>query len=458
MIFIDINQIFFSIIGVGPTMMFSHLPPEIASHIFSFLSWQEKLWVCDVIPAWKPYLQSTHAWTWTDFNVASWRRNSNAFNQFCKCLQDYGIFMQACQAEGVHVEDLQLFHMYCRNLKSLEINLYQHRYVNSNDVRDLVLSLSAIVRETNLTTLALCGVTYDNDPVSGAEGLLVALQEANLHTQLHKLEFLLSDDFTGILQSLQLFDRLVVLKSHIELLPTATIDALAKKSLQSLHLLSDRSTEKIGFMEEKHINWTFLSSAHPDLQVHYIVKERSLDPSNLCPNPLVQGFVIHTESVSLEVILAIADLYGKTLQSFVHITEYTDANSQTFETFVDRCPHLRTFACDESTRVTEVMLRMHGSRFRELLVCENRIEFSQASDESFDFPTSLASLEEAVSAAMGRPWNAVKPEKFLYKLKDFKTEFFPVHVFWCPTPYFLWRWNSVDQVDTGPVTQCCGYI
>ena len=173
-IFIDINQIFFSIIGVGPTMLFSHLPPEIASNIFSFLSWQEKLWVCNVIPAWKPYLQSTHAWTWTHFNVASWGINSNAFNRFCRCLEDYGIYMQTCQAQGVHVEDLQMLLMYCKNLKSLEINLNQHRCVNSNDVRDLVLSLSAIVRETNLTTLALCGVTYDNDPVSGAEGLLVA--------------------------------------------------------------------------------------------------------------------------------------------------------------------------------------------------------------------------------------------------------------------------------------------
>ena len=102
--------------------------------------------------------------------------------------------------------------------------------------------------------------------------------------------------------------------------------------------------------------------------------------------------------MSPKIILAIADFYGKTLRLFVHITKYRDADSQTFETFVNKCPHLRTLACDDGTK-WQMMLQRHGGQFRELLVCEKRTEFSQASDEGFDFPNSLAGIPRGGSVS-----------------------------------------------------------
>ena len=428
-------------------MQISHLPPEIVSHILSFLPWKEKVRVCNFIPSWKPYLHSTHAWTWTHFDMRYCWRESTEVNGFYKCLEDYGTYIQTCWAQGVMDKDLQMFYTHCPNLKSIDISLTHNWFLESNDdLTSLVLMLSVIVRETKVKKLALCGITYAVEEEYSIEMLLAALREANLHTKLHKLEFSHFRDFSGILPSLQLFDQLVVLKCPIEVLTTATIDALANSSLQTLHVVNSSMTLKEDFIEKECIDWSFLGSAHPELQVHYIVDRRPLDSSDLCPNPLIRGFILDTISMQLpgDVILAIADHYGKTLQSFVYSTivyltrlfpdmvpkdaegnldwgaisyDY-DETAHIFETFVHKCPHLLTFVCGWASWVSERMLRVYGSQFRELLVCAHLIEFNHDPNETFDRPTSLASLEEAVSTAMGRPWNALTVDRFMEKLAN----------------------------------------
>ena len=355
-------------------------------------------------------------------------------NGFYKCLENYGTYIKSCWAKGDILEDLHLFSSYCPNLKSLDISLPDWGLDNTHDLVNLVSQLSAIVRETSLTKLTLCNVELSiDDGESGAETLLFALWEANVHTTLHKLEFGLGYLFSGGLPSLQQFHQLVELNCPIHVLTTATIDALAKSSLQKLYVTNYYQTQQLNFNENDNINWMLLGSAHPDLHVHYFVEERALELSDLCPNPLIRSFIIDSAAVYSRVILAIADHYGKTLQSFVFITgPYDDIETaQIFEMFLHECPHLHTFACGEFARVTEMMLRMYGSQFHELLVCANQIEFNQESDEDgfdeaeegfgkskegVDYSRSLASLEEAVSAAMGRPWNAVEPGEFMDKV------------------------------------------
>ena len=227
---------------------------------------------------------------------------------------------------------------------------------------------------------------------------------------------------------------LVVLKCPIQVLTTVTIDILAKSSLQTLHLLNDGSTLNEDFIEENHINWTFLSSAHPELQGHYIVEERSLYPSNLCPNPLVRGFVMDSlcNPVSGDLILAIADHYGKTLQSFVYIAlswdflPYEDVFEipNMFQTFVEMCPKLRTFVC--GTELPGMALLMFCNQLHELLVSRDLLVLNLDDDLDFGLellgvPTELDSLEEAVSAAMDRPWKALEHEEFMERAGAYKT-------------------------------------
>ena len=193
-------------------MQLASVLPEIASHILSYLPWQEKLRTCDIVPSWRPHLHSSHAWTWTNFDLSDWLEDRPLYLEVLNCLKSYGTYMQTCQAQGVNDTFLQTVYSYCPNLKTLRIHLSYTWLINREcAIRKLVAGLSNVMKHTSLQRLELCNVQYDiRDRESGAEMLLVALQESNLHSKLHKLEFSHCYDFSGILPSLQLFDQLVV--------------------------------------------------------------------------------------------------------------------------------------------------------------------------------------------------------------------------------------------------------
>ena len=422
------------------------LPDVVVGYILSLLPWPDRLLVSKLILKWNVCLQSTGAWQFftTNYEEAETRlRLQELHQETVECVKKYGKYFQSCTIKFCHLDfasmGLDLLNVVSQNCINIKwLRLYHpdgcfapgeyyvlHQYIS--------LLRNYIDNSPTQKVMCLCSLDYvPVDKQKGFEEILNTMVMQEVNTKVRELEFTCL--FSQPSFSLCNFMNLRRLKCPAQMLRTEIVITLARKNLRDLHIQSDGSTLDLDFREAEWLDWHQVASVASHLRVSYIFTETTVRETDLVPNPLVKTIVINSlcNSITYSFLKTIADLYGKTLQTFAHLAlswglspfENNYSVSETLAEFVADCEKLEKFVCGvEVDGFAPVRIADQGhATLRHLWFVGEYLQFEDLAvdwdSQSEARKDKLQQLQTDVSLLLGYRWKPLDLATMVLKTSD----------------------------------------
>ena len=390
----------------------TNLPSVVCSHIFSFLTWPEKLNLVKAIPAWEEHLKSTDSWSRCDLTL---RNPDNlqfifptAKTLALETIKKYGAYMPHMCSDIYYVDfstfGLQLLSYiakYCTSLRTFRLSHMENfRYGTQQILDRCVQHLNNIARNCRyLRRMAFCFSNYfllNTD--KGFEEVLEKF--VGFKDRVSCLSFSTAYNYRDLIDyqvpvadSLVTFHNLCVLKCPIEVLNTEIIQTLAEHSLRDLHVINSHQTQGQHFSEDRHIDWVSLQLQVPKLKVHYTFFHRAIEVSDFKANPMLVSmtFLNLSSKISKAIMKRFISRYKSTLQTFAHILSCEDMDEghrPAYEELTDvpamyselasNCKQLKTLLCAVPIPVEAVVTFAVNCKLKakDLWVQESKIDWT----------------------------------------------------------------------------------
>lgn len=430
----------------------SVLPSVVVGKILSYLSWKDKLSAAAAIPFWSDHLRTPDAWQWFCMDDV-YASNDRQIDQLSKvnemtrwCIRHYGHFFQNCivllcctdESAFQLLDDIKT---YCKNIKTLRIHhATRTRFTNQEQLDKYVSALKQVITECRAVHyFTLCNIDYvPFNCLEGLTELLRSLAVEPLVKAIKELELYHVNNTVLRIVHLASFVNLRKLMCPIQVLNTEIVVAL--KNLRQLFLInSSDTTFGISFCEVHRLNWQAIETVHPALQVHYMYWT-FLQKSLIVPNPLARSVIIGERceypACIHEVIVAIAESYGKTLRRFIQQSTFCISKNELpslYAMLVKGCPLLHTFLVSVPIPAAAVSLIAANRRLRNLWVQDEKISFKfYPRSETCKYRPyddveyvdwwettigSLDSLQQQLTKFLGFPWKPLDDVEMMEKIR-----------------------------------------
>lgn len=428
--------------------LMNSLPDLVISKVFEYLYWKEKIYATEVFPCWKRVLHSLLGWELfeNDRGYAHCYEPlvSNHFVlEELACIAQYGQYFSRCiiwihnflpidSPVDTDFSILRYISLHCTSIKSLSI--YHPPNLSSSALTlsyiQYIAPLQNVLSSDRRVCLHMYRLLYSS--VESSAGVLELLNFYSSHNILKKLTTL---DFShGLilagsihpLNSLINCTSLQVLKCPIQNVTTAIIQQLLARQLQDLFLVNDEHTLNLNYVEKGHIRWAILNLRPGRIfNVHYIFKNRTVCPVNLCPNPFIHSLVLDSlcSSVSRALLRYIADTYSRTLRCLAFILSvweplvpFSDLEdlANNFQYLGKRLVNLQSIILNLIVPCDALLaLAQNTPQLKHLLVYQHKIFYDGKTAVTEE---QLMDLQQEISAGLKRSWAPVMPEESLYRL------------------------------------------
>ncbi|XP_048758235.1 uncharacterized protein LOC125668309 [Ostrea edulis] len=423
----------------------TNLPSVVASKILSYVPWQEKKAVGQVITSWTEALRSTEAWRSVKYGPeieenVYFARASRA--DFLTCVKQYGHFMRSIHLcfgysithtsmEPTGEQILMYVHKRCCNLTAISIeqevpegshNALPFGWPSSvgNLIKDIAVDCKS------LQSLALCQpiVVWDEE----SENILLLLTKSCSVSKITELELtylsLLNQE--GKLHLLKNFTSLQKLTVRREKVNKEILLHLVKHSLKELVLYQE---EELPFEEQEDLGedfWLEVKKVCPQFKVDLILRcimiLKILFPSSMPVRNLILDFLVNV--MTKGIMDHIADCYRDTLKRFTYTNSFLEEQEMgdarvpaSLISLTQKCPHLETLEYGFPLSSSAILLIAQSRKLKNFVVPS--VEVSYSNDIPVDNSTPKAAeyfnllkiigssrrnLEKTVSHILEQQW------------------------------------------------------
>jgi hypothetical protein len=389
----------------------ANLPSVVASKILSYVPWQEKTTVVQVITSWAEALRSTEAWGFVKYgpeieeNIYFARASRT---DFLACIKQYGNFMRSIhlcfgysitEEKPTGEEILTYVHKKCINLAVLrveqEVPEGSHNalpFCWPSSVGNLIKDIAADCQ--SLQSMALCQpiVIWNEE----SENILLLLSKSCAASKITELELthfsILNQE--GKLQFLKDLTSLRKLTVRREKVNKEILLHLVKHSLKELVLYQE---EELPFEEQQDLGeefWLEVKRVCPQFKVDLILRcvmvLKILFPSSMPVRNLVLDFLVNV--MTKGILDHIADCYNDTLQRFTYTNSFLEDQEMgdvrvpaSLISLTQKCPHLETLEYGFPLSSSAILVIAQSRKLKSLVVPS--VEVSYVNDIPVDNST-----------------------------------------------------------------------
>lgn len=422
--------------------MIESLPAVVATHVLSYLQWNDKLNVGVAIPSWEDHLHSPLSWSSVIYKEVSFRALHER-NHLSECFARYGQYVQYisitfCYALGRSgAQILKEIKQNCTNLLSLEFTgtIWD---THGGSLLCQILSCCSKLKDVSLVKPSLVWGAGE----TGKDSVLVPLVRGGHAVKVTKL-ILCSEsliDHDGPLDVLRHFTHLRTLRIRREELSEPLLLHLASHSLSELSIYQDEEMPLSGPVIYTADVWEKIHSQKPAFHVNLVLTNivllRSLFPAVVPIRALV--LVDLSASLTKGILDTISNHYQHTLEVFVYSKSYVIGCANLEDRrlpialldLVHKCHKLHTLIYGFEISSTTALLLAHKRRLTHLVILLEEMSFEFDWCHQADWtPTftewlrssgkSMVNMEREISKLLGYEWRVATEHSMFQNVNHF---------------------------------------